>query len=72
MLTQAGQIKDPNGTGSQALLDANKVGKDGVDAVVGQLTGMGPISRRRCPHGCPVDAEVDAEAPVDNVRGGRA
>ena len=48
VLTQAGQIKDPNGTGSQALLDANKVGKDGVDAVVGQLTGMGPISRRRC------------------------
>ena len=37
----AGQIKDRKWTGSQALLDADKVGKDGVDAVVGQLTGMG-------------------------------
>ena len=64
---QAGQIKDQMEQALQALLDANKVGKDGVDAVVGQLTGMGPISRRRCSHGCPVDAEVDAEAPVDNV-----
>ena len=68
---QAGQIKDQMEQALQALLDANKVGKDGVDAVVGQLTGMGSLADAGAPMDAPVDAPVDApldaEAPVDNV-----
>lgn len=64
---QAGQIKDQMEQSLQALLDANKVGKDGVDAVVGQLTGMGSLADAGAPMDAPVDAPVDAEAPVDNV-----
>ena len=62
---QAGQIKDQMEQALQALLDANKVGKDGVDAVVGQLTGMGSLADAGAPMDAPVDAPVDAEAPVD-------
>ena len=64
---QAGQIKDQMEQSLQALLDANKVGKDGVDAVVGQLTGMGSLADAGAPMDAPVDAPVDAEVPVDNV-----
>ena len=64
---QAGQIKDQMEQALQALLDANKVGKDGVDAVVGQLTGMGSLADAGAPMDAPVDAPVDAEVPVDNV-----
>ena len=63
---QAGQIKDQMEQALQALLDANKVGKDGVDAVVGQLTGMGSLADAGAPW-MSVDAEVDVDAPVDNV-----
>ena len=65
---QAGQIKDQMEQSLQALLDANKVGKDGVDAVVGQLTGMGSLADAGAPMDAPVDAPVDAEVPVDNVQ----
>ena len=64
---QAGQIKDQMEQALQALLDANKVGKDGVDAVVGQLTGMGSLADAGAPMDAPVDAEVPVDAPVDNV-----
>jgi len=64
---QAGQIKDQMEQSLQALLDANKVGKDGVDAVVGQLTGMGSLADAGAPMDAPVDAEVPVDAPVDNV-----
>ena len=64
---QAGQIKDQMEQSLQALLDANKVGKDGVDAVVGQLTGMGSLADAGAPMDATVDAPVDAEVPVDNV-----
>ena len=64
---QAGQIKDQMEQSLQALLDANKVGKDGVDAVVGQFTGMGSLADAGAPMDAPVDAPVDAEVPVDNV-----
>ena len=64
---QAGQIKDQMEQALQALLDANKVGKDGVDAVVGQLTGMGSLADAGAPMDAPVDAEAPVDAPVDNV-----
>lgn len=64
---QAGQIKDQMEQSLQALLDANKVGKDGVDAVVGQLTGMGSLADAGAPMDAPVDAEAPVDAPVDNV-----
>ena len=64
---QAGQIKDQMEQSLQALLDAIKVGKDGVDAVVGQLTGKGSLAEAVAPMVAPVDAPVDAEVPVDNV-----
>ena len=64
---QAGQIKDQMEQALQILLDANKVGKDGVDAVVGQLTGMGSLADAGAPMDAPVDAEVPVDAPVDNV-----
>tara|TARA_B100000902_G_scaffold34893_1_gene42041 strand:- start:111578 stop:112858 length:1281 start_codon:yes stop_codon:yes gene_type:complete len=64
---QASQIKDQMEQALQILLDANKVGKDGVDAVVGQLTGMGSLADAGAPMDAPVDAEVPVDAPVDNV-----
>jgi len=64
-IEQASQIKDQMEQSLSALLDANKVGKEGVDAVVGQLTGVGSLADAGAPMDAPMDAPVDAEAPVD-------
>ena len=66
-IEQASQIKDQMEQSLSALLDANKVGKEGVDAVVGQLTGVGSLADAGAPMDAPVDAEVPVDAPVDNV-----
>jgi hypothetical protein len=48
-----------------ALLDANKLGKEGIDATVGSLTGVGNMSAGMDQEAGLAEPEVDA--PVDNV-----
>jgi len=63
---QAAQMKSSMEASLGALLDANKMGKEGIDATVGSLTGVGSMA------GAGMDqqaglAEPELDAPVDNV-----
>ena len=63
---QAAQLKSSMEASLSALLDANKMGKEGIDATVGSLTGVGSMA------GAGMDqeaglAEPELDAPVDNV-----
>ena len=62
---QAAQMKASMEASLSALLDANKAGKEGIDATVGSLTGVGSVADVGMDQGGL--AEPELEEPVDNV-----
>jgi len=62
---QAAQMKASMEASLSGLLDANKAGKEGIDATVGSLTGVGSVADVGMDQGGL--AEPELEEPVDNV-----